>query len=227
MKQHDLLEQFTQKWITQYRASGKEIHCRDGCSGCCHLAVHATYPEAAIVAKQLSETQAQKLAVYIERLKSALPQWTGLKSYLKNHKKELGPCPFLCKEGSCAIYAMRPLSCRALLSTRPAAWCKVDFSELDSWDKQAYESSLDRHVVTWPTHYVAAVQSFGQELESSLLESMQDSKGWNLSGNFAAMIWLEQTDQLGDSRLTAEEFHSILAHNNLNSSLLFNFSTKA
>ena len=225
LKQHNQFEKFANEWRTNYRASGKTIYCRENCAGCCHLAVHATYPEAVAVAEDLTEPQRRNLSDYVERLKSALPELTSLRCYLKTHRQGLGPCPFLDTQGSCTIYAIRPLSCRALLSTRPAAWCTVDFSELDHWDKQAYESSLDRQVVAWPTHYVAATQDFGQELENTLLESMQQKKGWLLSGNFAVMVWLEKNTQLSRLNVTTTgQVHDILAAHGLNNHLLLNFT---
>jgi len=226
LRQHLHFEQFANTWLSSYRASGKTIYCREKCAGCCHLAVHATYPEAAAVAEILTEAQLQKLSDYIERLKTALPEFTDLKSYLKRHRQTLGPCPFLDAQGSCTIYLRRPLSCRALLSTRPAAWCTVDFSELDHWDKQAYESSLDRQVVAWPTHYVAATQDFGRDLENTLLESMRREKGWSLSGNFAVMVWLERNVQLSRyEAATTQEIRDIVTARELYNRLLLNFSS--
>ena len=176
------------------------------------------------MASQLSTQQITDLATYAERIKKAQNGWGDLKSYLKEHRKQLGPCPFLAQSGSCSIYALRPLACRALLSTRPVAWCGVDFSELDNWDKQVYESSLDRQVVAWPTHYVAATQDFAQTLEKTLLETMAREKGWALSGNFAIMVWLEQTCSISKFR-NEEEFHSLLRSHGLDSNLLFDFKT--
>jgi Fe-S-cluster containining protein len=224
LKEHQQFEIFTDKWLNSYLETGKQICCRDNCSGCCHLAVHATFPEAVAVASELSTQQAADLAAYVERIKKAHKDWSNLKNYLKVHRRELGPCPFLNQQDSCSIYSLRPLACRALLSTRPAAWCTVDFSELDSWDKQAYESSLDRQVVAWPTHYVAETQDFGQKLEKTLLESMHREKGWALSGNFAIMVWLEQ--RCHASEVTSkEEFHELLVTNGLSNNLLLNFTT--
>jgi hypothetical protein len=108
-----------------------------------------------------------------------------------------------------------------LLSTRPAAWCTVDFSELSPWDKQAFESSLDRQVVAWPTHYVAATQQLGRALEETLLASMRRDKGWALSGNFPLMVWLERSCRLnGRDKLDVQELRAILAARQVDSSLL-------
>ena len=223
LKRHEQFDKFTNEWLASYRATGKRIHCRESCSGCCHLAVHATYPETVAVADVLTELQSKKLSDYIVRLKTALTEFHDLKSYLKGHRQTLGPCPFLDAQGSCSIYSIRPLSCRALLSTRPAAWCTVDFSELDLWDKQAYENSLDHQVVAWPTHYVAATQDFGRELEKSLLETMQRETGWSLSGNFAVMVWLEKSCRLSrHTARTKQQVRDILTAHELNDPLLLN-----
>ena len=223
MKEHLQLERFTNNWLTSYRSIGKDIYCRKGCSGCCNLAVHATYPEAVLVAGELNREHTDKLRDYVSRLKTVLPQLSSMKDYLETHRRELGTCPFLDAEGSCSIYSIRPLSCRALLSTRPAAWCTVDFSELSEWDKQAYESSLDRHIVAWPTHYVAATQDFAHELENCLLESMKKSGSWRMSGNFAVMVWLEQQAHLSEQPLiTRQQVHDILLEKELDSQLVLN-----
>lgn len=225
LKEHQQFTTFLEAWLVSHHASGKHLYCRDQCSGCCHLAVHATFPEAVAVASELSAEQTAELTAYVERITKAQADWTDLKSYLKKHRQNLGPCPFLSDHGSCTIYPLRPLSCRALLSTRPAAWCSLDFSTLDDWDKKAYESSLDRQVVAWPTHYAAGPQNFAQELEKSLLEAMQQEQGWALSGNFAIMVWLEQTCQLSEV-CNRDEVHERLATNSLSNDLLLNFSAR-
>jgi Fe-S-cluster containining protein len=224
-KTHQQFDKFAAKWLAGYLESGRTIYCCEGCSGCCHLAVHATWPEAAYVAAQLSVQQTIKLGSYVERLQVVLPELFDLKSYLKRHRQALGPCPFLDTSGACSIYPARPLSCRALLSTRPAAWCTVDFAELSDWDKRAYETSLDRQVVAWPTHYVAATQDFGRELEEDLLDTMMRQAGWALSGNFAVMVWLAWTFHSNDQgRMTKEQGLELLMTHQLNNNLLIKFS---
>ena len=225
MRQHRQFDRFVDQWLTDYGALGKTIYCRTGCAGCCLLAVHATFPEAVVIASKLSQLQTTQLSAYISRLKQALSTLSDLKSYLKSHRQSVGPCPFLDGQNNCSIYPVRPLSCRALLSTRPAGWCTVDFSELDRWDKQAYESSLDPQVVAWPTHFVAATQDFGREMEDEWLEAMQRQQGWALSGNLAAMVWLEQKYRLSQRGLAAaQQIREILATERLDQEFLLRIS---
>jgi Fe-S-cluster containining protein len=225
LKSYERFDNFAGLWLAEYRKTGRTVYCREGCAGCCQLAVHATWPEAAAVVGQLSEEQTKSLDNYVGRLQKVLPEFTDLRSYLKRHRQDLGPCPFLDSKGSCSIYPMRPLSCRALLSTRPAAWCTVDFSQLTDWDKKAFESSLDRQIVAWPTHYVAATQDFGRELENSLLGAMLRQRGWVLSGNFAAMVWLASNSRLSSTDcITKNRLQDLLAALQLDNPLLLEFA---
>lgn len=99
---------------------------------------------------------------------------------------------------------------------------------MDIWDKRAYESGLDLQVVSWPTHYVAATQSFGREREDALLETMQREKGWSLSGNFAVMVWLEQNFRMSRPDIaTARQAGDILTVSGLNNHLLLNLTGSA
>lgn len=221
---YDKLESFTEKWLTEYKESGKTIFCQAGCSGCCNLAVHATLPEAARVAKKLPDQLHSRISAYITRLKECLTSAKDMKSYLRQHRTTIGPCPFLDLNGHCDIYALRPLSCRALLSTRPADWCEVDFAELDYWDKQAFESSLDRKIVAWPTHYVAATQNFARMLEQQILDEMTQRKGFAISGNFVVMVWLEANHQLSQPTMSLERIQDVLTENQLSNPQIINFA---
>ena len=93
---------------------------------------------------------------------------------------------------------MRPLSCRALISTRNSSWCAVDFAGLHPLEKQAFLSSLDPAIVAFPSHYLAAPQEFALELESVALVAMRDSFGVALSGNLLYLVWLELSHQLSN-----------------------------
>jgi hypothetical protein len=189
------------------------------------MAVHATFAEAAALAHHLTDEQEQRLNDYVERLKKTVLQTANMQQYLRLHREAIGPCPFLDSRNNCEIYPHRPLSCRALLSTRPAAWCSVDFNALDAWDKQSYEKGLDPQIVAWPTHYVAATQDFGRELEKTLNQSMKKNQGWSLYGNFPAMIWLVQQDQLDHRSFASRaELETFFAASGLNHEAIFSIT---
>lgn len=223
VRQHIKQEEFTNRWLDSYQASGKKIFCKKGCSGCCSLAVHTTFPEARNIAESLPAQQTEKLEGYIEALKGLVSDLVDLKTYLKTHRQQIGPCPFLDDNGTCTIYDQRPLSCRSLLSTRPAGWCTVDFSTLSDWDKQAYESGLDPTVVALPTHFVAATQDYARELETEILNEMRHLYGFHLTGNLPLLVWLTQQFQEDISPGSAGKLQNILLDNGLGSELLTTF----
>jgi Fe-S-cluster containining protein len=181
--------------IARAQEQGATIHCRDHCSNCCSLAVFTTLPEALRIAGKLTPAQVISLEQYIAQLQTALHPEVNLRSFLKLHRQLRLFCPFL-EHASCSIYPWRPLACRALLSTRPAAWCAVDFSTLHTLEQQAFLSSLDRQVVDFPSHYLASSRQQGQTLETLLLEQMQRQCGFALSGHLPTLVWLETKLQL-------------------------------
>lgn len=189
------------------------------------MAVHATFAEAAALAHHLTDEQEHRLNDYVERLQRTLSQSSSMQQYLRLHRASIGPCPFLNGQSNCEIYPRRPLSCRALLSTRPAAWCSVDLNTLDAWDKEAYEKGLDPQIVAWPTHYVAATQDFGRTLEKGLTQSMENERGWSLSGNFPAMVWLVRHNQLDRHSFSSRpELETLIAASGLNHELIFSIT---
>lgn len=192
-KSQALLDKRIAEWMVGYASSGKTLFCRSGCQNCCSLFVHTTLAEATAIAAILSPEQAAALDCYITRQHQALQDVTDLKTCLARHRNVIGPCPFLDATGKCGIYRQRPLSCRALLSTRPKEWCAVDFSELSSLDKQLYLASLDREVVNFPVHYVAATQEFASHLELELMHAMFRGFGVALTGNLPFLVHLERT----------------------------------
>ncbi len=214
-----------QKWRDGYTTSGGRIYCGKGCHNCCSLAVTSTFAEALLVAGALEERHARPLQAYVARLRENLGEVSDLKSYLRMHRKKLGFCPFLDADGSCGVYAVRPFSCRSLLSTRPSGWCGADFGELHPLEKEAFLSSLDRSVVAFPAHYVAATRDLGQELESQIAWSMTDRFGCSLSGNLPFLVALEREYRLSELICRgAEEIRHLLDREGLNSPFLILFN---
>lgn len=183
-------------WLRGRKAAGKRIYCAAGCSNCCTLFVQSTLVEALIVAEELDANQAYKLQDYVLRQRESLAGVNDFLTILRKQRQEIGPCPFLDNAGCCSIYAQRPLACRALLSTKPAEWCSVDFSTLDPLEKRLYLESLEREVVAFPVHYVADTQSAAQHAEARILAQMEAQLGAAISGNFPLLVYLTYTCNL-------------------------------
>lgn len=172
------------------RNRGLTLYCRRGCANCCRLAVHATWPEAERLAAQLTDAQRATLAEHVAQLRPLAADCADFKTYLRRYRTEMNGCPFLDTDGACGVYAFRPLSCRALLSTRPGDWCGIDLATLPDLDKQLYLASLDPELVDYPTHYLSRTRSRGEVLENRLLEQMRQTDKVAVSGNLAMLCWL-------------------------------------
>ena len=188
-QQQAFIDLFAKGWIKEYRASGGTIHCGRGCSGCCSLAVNTTFIEAVGLARELSDEHLSSVRSYVERLRSGLNGVSDLLGYLRMHRTRM-TCPLLSEDGSCGAYHGRPLSCRALISTRESRWCSTDFAALSREEKQAFMAGLDRAVVAFPMHYVASLQESGQELETESSRKMRQRFGFSLYGNLPVLLYL-------------------------------------
>jgi len=175
------------------------IYCEKGCCNCCTLTVDCSFPEALVISRSLNPAQQQEVVGKLPKLGEISRQAKTLKEFLSRFREQLGGCPFLNHEdGCCGIYPLRPFSCRALLSTRNSNWCAIDFAGLHPLEKEAFLSSLDPELVAFPTHYLAASQNLGLELESQALDAMRQDFGVALSGNLIYLVWLEQEHRLSE-----------------------------
>lgn len=184
--------------LAEASSQGARIHCSSRCSTCCSLAVFTSLPEAALIAASLTADQTRALESYISRLRSRMTADCDLRSFLKLCRTTLGLCPFIDAD-NCSIYSLRPLACRALLSTRPADWCGVDFSTLHPLEQQAFLSSLDQQLVDYPSHYLASSKRRGQSYELQLLDQLRRQYGFALSGHLPTLVWLEIRLQLSQN----------------------------
>lgn len=183
------------------REQGAHLYCAAGCSTCCTLYVQATLAEAAVIAGQLRPPQWTAVKNYLGRLRSILSQPLPHKEFLRRHRSEAGPCPFLDTDGRCEIYSHRPLACRSLYATRNSAWCGVDFGDLHPAERQAFMSSLDQSLVAYPTHYLAAPQNLARELEMELETSVLAAGGYSLSGNLPLLVFLCRAAATGETTI--------------------------
>jgi Fe-S-cluster containining protein len=174
-----------------YTAAGGRIHCVKGCSGCCTLVVNCSFTEALRVAAALPPEAGPALRGFAERLAEIAEEARDLKGYLGLYRQRMGGCPFLDGEGSCSVYTERPISCRALLSTREPHWCSADFSKLSAEEKRTFVESLDRSAVSFPLHYLRSPQNLGRELETQAAERLLATCGVSLYGSLPYLVHLE------------------------------------
>lgn len=174
------------------QGSGANVRlwCGPGCGNCCSLTVNCTFAEAQAIAAVLDAPLRERLAAAAARIIAHARQSGDARAFLAGYRHAVGPCPFLGDDASCSVYAVRPLACRALLATRPPDWCGVNLAELPEFERNAFLASLDRDVVAYPTHYVAATQQLAADLERGLVLAMIRHAGYGLTGNLPLLVWL-------------------------------------
>lgn len=212
-----LLEQQTDEWIQAYRSRGGTIHCRAGCSNCCHLAVHCSFPEAVRIARHLPEAFVALLDRYVAEAVKVAGGADSMKGYLAAVRDRLPCCPFLNEDGCCSIYSDRPLSCRSLLSTADPRYCAADLSKLTPGEMDELNAELDEEVSRCPTPHVEISQQLAQQLESMLLVKMSGMAGLSLSGSLPYLVWMERRYNLADILTgSRQETLQFLEENGLN-----------
>jgi Fe-S-cluster containining protein len=199
INQQQFLDQLNVAMVADYRGRGGEIYCGRGCCNCCTLAVNCTWPEAELLAGQLTEAQLESIDSHVGQLKGIAAAAAGLKDYLRRHRQVSGGCPLLARDGACSAYIHRPLSCRSLLSTKENRWCSVDFGELPAVAKEEFMASLDRPAAAFPLHYLAAAQEAGRELERQLLLQMATVNGFTIYGAMPVLVNLASRHGLGEA----------------------------
>lgn len=200
-QQQMFLEMFVRSWSNDYRSTDGAIFCGKGCRNCCSLAVHTGFVEALAIARRLDDAQGQAVEAYAVRLRDLVQEVRELPQYLRLHRKEMGFCPLLNDAGECSVYSIRPLTCRSLISTKESVWCGIDFSGVAAAERDAFIAGLDRKVVAFPSHYVAALQESGKELEDACAKRMRALLGFSLYGNLGILIHLIRTSRLDEASL--------------------------
>lgn len=98
------------------RRQNIQVDCQKGCHWCCHQAVYANSYELHYLSEQLKSRFTQEefsTVVQLAEKKNVITSKLSTEEILKYKS----PCPLL-KDGSCSIYAARPMACRIYLSTR-------------------------------------------------------------------------------------------------------------
>lgn len=98
---------------------GERIHCRPGCSDCCHQLFQITDLEAAHISHGVSQLSAERQEGLRSRARAYLEARRALRTPTGEPESwgRLPPpgtrlaCPALDESGSCSIYEFRPLMC--------------------------------------------------------------------------------------------------------------------
>ena len=146
-------------------ASGDTLACREGCwICCCHYAEDVYSFEAELIASHVKKLPAEtrmrieescEAAVYkFERLKDIVREKLSLDEY-RSFSEEADPdeillnsyyqlrnrCPFLDQSNRCAIYRIRPLTCRAYINLGDPSVCPPEM--INETDTVTYILDLD------------------------------------------------------------------------------------
>ncbi len=131
--------------VSNAEAEGRTISCQKGCGACCNQLVPLAEIEAHHLREVLEKIPEPRRTEVLARFEAAYERLrvAGLLEKLEHQERfslgemqEFGleyfwqgiACPFL-EEGSCSIYADRPLACREYLVTSPAEHCAKPSAE--------------------------------------------------------------------------------------------------
>ncbi len=109
------IDQLIDSLAVMAQKQDRPIHCKKGCSYCCHQAVFANSYELHYLGNFI---QNQFDSSAIQQIKKEAAAKNKVTSQLdeKAVLNDKGPCPLL-KAGTCSVYAARPMACRIYLST--------------------------------------------------------------------------------------------------------------
>ena len=101
--------------LAENLAGHRPVACKLGCSHCCVLNVSVLLPEAVAIAGWLSmHCSGAGCDAQLKRLQSHALRVRWMEDSERIHRQTL--CPFVDAQGSCSIYPVRPLVCRAVTS---------------------------------------------------------------------------------------------------------------
>lgn len=173
-----------------FRLNTPPMACKAGCGWCCHQQVGVSVVEAIRIAVHIQALPPDQAAAMTDRIRD-LDDKTNRMTTSKRAKAKL-PCAFLV-EGSCSIYAVRPLRCRGLIST-DVSFCATSFEDEASARTRLERGELKPAFLGAPQHvydqalngilktlHFAKIADFGLELTAAvreLLDKPQRMASW-------------------------------------------------
>ncbi|MDA1024329.1 MAG: YkgJ family cysteine cluster protein [Proteobacteria bacterium] len=153
------------------------IACKANCPWCCHIRLTASVPEVLAVLGYIRENFSTEEIEALTRKVANIDGFTRRLDGEARARQRL-PCPLL-KDGSCSVHAVRPLSCRAVVSVDVAA-CK-----------RAYQSHMQEPV---PQHelQILAANAIGYGIFAGLADAGRELE--DLEVNAALALGLADKD---------------------------------
>ena len=153
-----LVRDFSEEVARKEVKNEELIDCRPGCADCCIVNVAVLNPEAEAIAGFLVES---RTAAELEDLDAALQQLYIDTRWLDDEERIMvrRKCAFLDQQGTCSIYPVRPLLCRAVTST-DAASCREALAMVAFGENRPIRSNLLQRQI-----FETAFSSFGRALE--------------------------------------------------------------
>jgi Fe-S-cluster containining protein len=190
------------RWLERFTANGGRVHCARGCAGCCNFPVQVSLAEALLVASALTLEQLEAMRVHAQKVMRNARKATDWNSYFQRHRVEVGFCPLLDLEsGACTAYAVRPTRCRDTYSAFDAWFCGAGALEsLNRAERREYDLEVQANPVTdGVTHYVAPLEELSAPVWDAAAETMRESWGLEVWGDFWVLTTLSQDEAFMDA----------------------------
>ena len=137
------LQTIYRQYETQAAPYKTDAVCGQGCAFCCrHMGdIDAVTLEALVILDHLESLPKPRRLALLKKIRQ---------NNLKKERGQPAPCPFLMKNDSCAIYQLRPFSCRQLYSL---ARCEGKGATVHRGSRQLTESTVAALAVLDDTGY--------------------------------------------------------------------------
>jgi len=168
----------------------KDVQCQPRCTFCCHTRASTSIPEVLVIADQLRRALAPKVLGALREGINTLVR-DGETTRLEWWLETSTPCPFLLtsEDGLCAIYEIRPFTCRSHHST-DAAECQKGYEEKRALDVPCYPL-LRKGIDIFASAFVSTMRERGL---ASYQVGFVAAMGIALSEEDAAERWLAGED---------------------------------
>jgi Fe-S-cluster containining protein len=121
------------KEITDARAALPGIPCKRGCNACCRMHTIITAAEAFTIVEKHPELVRSRLPVLKEQAEIMTDLAKKYDNQTLKHEVVIGSdwwalqlaCPLLLDDGSCGVYAVRPIACRTHMVVDDPARCAM------------------------------------------------------------------------------------------------------